>query len=350
MTAPNQELRQYLLDQATSLGQLGLTALSFMMDDAHLDQKWELALQKRLYWVDGHRWTLEDSAQLVGVTRERMRQVQKQIEEVSLDVTVPPRIFYKVLALKPRVATLDEFWSLLKAEGLAGPEEDWSRESLIELFHVLGNPSVVEDLGRLFRELSPPPPSRLNNSLIRESRIKLFGIVDLAKAADEAGLEIADVVQLLKQLYRHVFENGRIALAVQRPPAAFVDTVAKQLLVNPQASINELYEGLRRQMAYRGVTQEFTVSQFAELADLIFGDPISLKNIPDELSEDIQLSAHEQAFVEAFERTSRRTLHRNELIEAASNRGLNPTSAGVYLSTSPIIRSSSVKRGYFRAL
>jgi len=350
MKASTQDLRQYLLDQASSLGQVALIALSFMMDDAGVDEKWELPLQKRLHWVDGHKWTLGDAAGLVGVTRERMRQVQNQVDDIRLTVTVPPKVFYKVLALRPRVKSIDEFWTLLRAEGLSGPEEDWSKESLTKLFLKLGNSTVVEDLGRLFRELSPPPPSRTQNTTIRNARIKLFGTVNLWQAAEHAGLEVQDVVHILKQLYDHVFENGRMALAVRRPPAAFVDTVAKQLLVNPDATIPELYEGVRRQMSFRGVTQEFTLSQFREVAEMIFGDPASVLNIPHALQYEIKISEHEVAFLEAFDQSARRTLHRNELIEAASARGLNPTSAGVYLSTSPIIRPSQVKRGYFRSV
>jgi hypothetical protein len=350
MSPHESELRQYFLDQAASLGELSSTALAYMMADAEIADKWELALKKRLPWVDGHKWTLEDSAGLIGVTRERMRQIQNQLESVTLVTTVPPRVFYKVLALRGQVSTIDEFWQRLRSSGLAGPEEDWSKESLTELFLKLGNHSVVEDLGRIFRELSPPPPSRRVNSIIRDHRTNLFGNIDLKKAAESVNLSVPDVVMILKNLYTHVFHNDSVALAIQRPPAAFVDTVGKQLLVKPDVSFEALHEGLRRQMAYRGVSQDISLSDFEDLTKMVFGESPALGNLAEDFKESIQLSPHEQAFVDAFAESDRTNLHRNELIDAAKSCGLNPTSAGVYLSTSPIIRPSSVKRGYFRLL
>ena len=348
MSRQESELRQYFLDQAQSLGELSSTALGYMMADANIDDKWDIALRKRLPWVDGHKWTLDNAANLIGVTRERMRQIQKQLESVQFRTIVPPKILYRVLALRAKVSTIDEFWETLRSTGLAGPEEDWSKDSLTELFLKLGDHVVVEDLGQIFRELSPPPPSRKVNSIIRDHRTDLFGNIDLRKAADSAGLSVPDVVDLLKGLYAHVFHNDRVALAIQRPPAAFIDYVAKQLLVTPNLTFEALYEGLRRQMAYRGVSQDISLNDFADLTTMIFGDPPQIANIPEGVRYEVELSPHEQAFVDAFQETERRTLHRNELIEAAQDRGLNPTSAGVYLSTSPIIRPSGTRRGYFR--
>jgi hypothetical protein len=348
MSREETQLRQYFLDQAESLGELSSTALGYMMADANIDDRWDIALSKRLAWVDGHKWTLEDAANLIGVTRERMRQVQKQLEEVRLVTIIPPKVLYRVLALRAEVSTIDEFWKTLRSTGLAGPEEDWSKESLTELFLKLGNHEIVEDLGKMFRELSPPPPSKKVNSLLRKHRTNLFGNVDLREAADSTGLSVSDVLVLLKGLYAHVFHNDVLALAIQRPPAAFIDSVAKQLLVTPGLSFEVLHEGLRRQMAYRGVSQDISLKDFEDLATMIFGTPPQIANIPPEVRFNVELSAHEQAFIDAFTGTGRRTLHRNELIEAAQTRGLNPTSAGVYLSTSPIIRPSGSRRGYFR--
>jgi hypothetical protein len=319
-----------------------------MMADANIDDRWETALKKRLPWVGGHKWTLEEAANLVGVTRERMRQIQKQLEQVRLVTIVPPRVLYRVLALRTHVSTIDDFWDALKTAGLSGPEEYWSKESLTELFLKLGNHLITEDLGKLFRELSPPPPSKKTNSLIRNQRAKFFGTLDLQKAAASASLSVPDVVLILKSLYTHVLHNDVVALAIQNPPGAFIATVAKQLFVTPGLSLETLHEGLLRQKAYGGISQNVSFGDFETLVSMTFGDPPQIANIPEGLRYEVKLSPHEHAFVDAFAASGRRTLHRNELIRAAQIRGLNPTSAGVYLSTSPIIRPSSTRRGYFR--
>lgn len=342
------ELRQYFLDQATSLGELSTTVLAYMMSDAGIDNKWEFALKKRLIWVDGHRWTLESAAELLGVTRERMRQVQNQLEAVKFSTIVPPRVLYQVLELRRQVSTLDDFWKALRSTGLAGPEENWSKTSLTELFLKVGNHSIVEDLGLLFRELSPPPPSRRTNSIIRSCRAKLFGTINLDEAAEKSALEKSDVLIILKNLYELVYHNDVMALAIQNPPGAFIEAVGKQLYVNPELNPGALLEGVNRQMAYRGVTNNLSLTEFSGLLELVCGDPPQLREIPVELRYVPQLGQHESAFVDAFRASGRQNLHRDELIAAARERDLNPTSAGVYLSTSPIIRPSGVRRGYFR--
>jgi len=342
------ELRQYFLDSAETLGNLGMTALGYLMEDAQIDEKWEVALKKRLRWVDGFMWTLDTAGGLVGVTRERMRQVQRKIEAQNLELLAPPRILFTVLELGEGVSNIEAFFRELRRSGLSGPEEDWSKDSLLELFSMVGNVDTTQALGRLFRGLSPPPPSKKIDSTIRKLRVKLFGIVDLSGAALATGLTNTEVVLILERMFKTVYANAEIALALSRPPAAFVESVARQLIVNPDATAGELHEGVRRQMSYRGVTQELSLEHFSQLLALVFGRPAHIKNLPEDWASRIELGAYETVLVDAFISSGRGTLHRDELVEAAVSLGLNGTTAGVYLSTSAIIRPSRVKRGYFQ--
>ena len=318
------------------------------MVDGGIDEKWDLALKKRLIWVDGHKWSLEDAAKLVGVTRERMRQIQKRLDSVTYRPIATPRICHKVLGLQRVSGTIEEFWANLRSSGLSGVEEAWSKEALTELFLRVGDQSVVDALGRLFRELSPPPPSRKVNTIIRSHRAKLFGYIDLTQASESSGLAVSDVVLVLNELYAHVFHSGRIALAVQNPPALFVDSVARQLLVRTDLGAETLHEGVLRQKAYRGVSQPLNLSDFSELLEVVFGAPPAIANLPEVFRQSVELNTVEKAFLQKFRESGRSTLHRDELVSEAVSHGLSASSAGVYLSTSPIIRPASVRRGYFR--
>lgn len=341
-------LRQYFLDQAESLGEVAEISLGYLMEDARIGDKWDLALKKRLLWVSGIMWTLDEAASLVGVTRERMRQVQNKLQATSLDLVRPPRILTEVLDRGKQCSSIDEFFESLRESGLSGPEEDWGKQSLLELYSRIGNIDLVEALGRLFGVLSPAPRSASLDTAIRNTRIKLLGVVDLQQVVSDTGRDLRDVDAAVRRLYGIVLGSSHVVLAVQNPPAALVMSVAKQLLVNPAADASSLREGVERNIRQRGIQFSISTQDFETLVADIFGTPAAIENLPSELGVGIELSSHESAFVQAFESLGRNSLHRNELIEAAIRSGTSAISAGTYLSTSPIIRPSSVKRGYFR--
>lgn len=338
---------QYFLDNSNSLGEAATLVLHHLMKVAGIEEKWDLALKKRLYWVDGTRWTLEEAANLVGVTRERMRQVQNKLEAATLHLASPPKILDRVLNLGMRCVDIEDFFVELKEKGYSGPEEDWSKQSLLELFSKLGTTDQVEALAKLFGELSPAPRSESLEKAIRGARYRMLGVVDVERVIAETGRNRRDIENAIRALYSVVVGSSRLLLAVKNPPGGLVMSVGKQLLVNPVAVPQSLREGVDRYSKYRGVEFSVSASDFETLLAELFGSPPRIEDLPHALNAGIDLSAHEFAFVRAFERTGRNSLHRDELVEAAAESGTSPASAGVYLSTSPIMRSSRVKSGYY---
>ena len=335
------------LDKAETLGELGTIALRHLMEQAGIDDKYLMPLKKRLRWVDGVDWTLETAASLIDVTRERLRQVVRRLDGYSVEVLVSPKVLFRALQVGASANDLEEFFASLRSEGLAHTDDQWSKQALTELFLVVGNEDVQDQLASIFRKLTPAPRSIRLEGLIREHRQKEFGIILISNLSKEIKTPIEDLLVILSQMYKHVFADEELAVTVGNPPGGFISAVGKQLLVNPCASPDQLLVGLRKVEAYRHAKVLVGKNDFRRALNVTFGDPPRLANIPDVLSAGVKLTPFEVAVSEKFDISGRNLLHRDELVEAAVENGVAAVSAGVYLSTSPIIRSSPVRRGYF---
>jgi hypothetical protein len=335
------------LVQAETLAELGFRTLSLLVGQQNLDPKWLFPLSRRLAWVQGFRWTLEACAASVGVTRERMRQIQKGFAVSPLKLQVAPQVVSEVIRLANSATDIDDFWSALRIQGLSGPEDDWAQDSILELFSLVGGQESVDEIGRQFRRLSPPPRSRKLEALIRDRRIDLLGIIDLPALAAETRRPENDLLIVARDIYPYVLGEQGSVLAIQRPPGTFIGAIAKQLMVDDETSREVLFEGVQRIMAYRGSRNDFRFDQFETILEVVFGNPPQIENVPLSLAAGVELSGYEIEWVRLFHSSERKTIHRDELVEIASREGLSPVSAGVYLSVSPIIRPSNSRRGYF---
>jgi hypothetical protein len=344
---PQRAILQVELDQAKTLGELGTIALRNLMEQAGVDEKYLIPLKKRLRWVDGVDWTLESAASLIEVTRERLRQVVRRLDGCSIRVLASPRILFRTLHIGASARDLDEFFASLRLKGLAHTDDQWSKQALTELFLMVGNEDVQDELASLFRRLSPIPRSSRLEAVIRSHRLKELGIVPFGALSVEIESSPEDLLEMLSQMYRYVFGDEELAVTVGNPPGGFISAVGKQLLVSPTADPAQLLVGLRKVEAYRHAKVAVGEADFRRALKVTFGDPPKLATIPDELSALVTLTPFEEAVSEKFANSGRNLLHRDELVEAAVHRGVSAVSAGVYLSTSPIIRSSLVRRGYF---
>lgn len=344
------ELRMYFLDQAVSLRELGIQALAYLMQDAQIPDRWEFALSRRLRWVAGFNWTLDECAKTEGVTRERMRQIQKKIDNFSLDLAHPPRLLEQVVGIAQDSDSLEAFWADLKFREISGEQDAWDRESLLELYLRIGSSQLVNQLIIELNRITPPPRQKKTTSDIRESRTSLLGFVNLRSTSDSSGLNKAEVITVLKDMYRYVLGSGDIVLAIGIPPGSFISTISKQLEINPSATDSNLYEGILRFRSSRKSEATISFEEFTQLLTDILGNPRSVKNLPSELQVKPQFNGCEKAFIEEFKRSTRHSLHRDELVSAAVRAGEKASSAGVWLSTSPIIRPAGLRRGYFQLI
>ena len=342
------ESLQKQLDEAQTLGELGARALRYLMEQAGIGPEWFLPLKKRLAWVDGVDWTLQTAGELIGVTRERVRQVTRKVEDLEIGVTASPKVFWRVLSAGRSAESMEAFFSALEDQGLADPDDQWNQESLMSIFVKLGRSDVQDQLASVYRRLSPPPPSSARERLLRSERTKLLGLFSVADVASKSGLDADEVLAAYGRIYSYVFTDGELGIAISKPPGTFLSIVGRQLLVNPDAGDHELFIGLQRFEQSRKLPRKLQFEGFSSLLRVVFGDPPKLQNAPAELRSLISLGDFETEVLKVFEASGRNLLHREELIRVSKALGISPISAGVYLSSSPVLRPSESRRGYFR--
>ena len=158
------------------------------------------------------------------------------------------------------------------------------------------------------------------------------------------------MLKVVQPLYRHVYSIGGLGIAIAKAPGTFVSIIGKQLLVNPEAHPEALFEGVQRYERYRRLPQKISFQNYKALLGLLFGDPISLENLTPVLREGIVHSEFEVAILKKFQDSGRSQLHRDELELVGLEIGISSISAGVYLSHSPVVRPSGLRRGYYRTL
>ena len=338
------------LDSAETLSEVGTIALRDLMDQAGIPEKWLMPLKKRLRWVDGVDWTLDSAASLVGVTRERLRQVVRKLDGFTIEVVSTPKILFRVLSIANEVSDLDQLFARISGEGFSHTEDQWSKESLLELFHVVAKQSEREALAAAYRKLSPIPKSSKRDALIRSLRSKDLGVFYLEEVASATDIPVDEVLAVIRPLYRYVYSSDGIGIAIGKAPGTFVSLVGKQLLANPEAPPHSLFEGIRRYENYRRLKRRIGFQDFKKLLVLLFGEHTSLENLPNELQWGVTLSEFESQILKRFVETGRSQLHRKELERVAPEVGITAISAGVYLSNSPIIRPSTIQQGYYRLL
>jgi len=336
------------LDSAETLSELGTLALRDLMDQAGVPEKWLVPLKKRLRWVDGVDWTLDSAASLVGATRERLRQVVRKLDGFTIETVATPRILFRVLSIADESADLDQFFARISGEGFSHTEDQWTKESLLELFHVVAKQSEREALSAAYRKLSPIPRSSKRDALVRSLRSKDLGVFNLQEVASATNVPADEVLAVIRPLYKYVYLSDGIGIGIGKAPGTFVSLVGKQLLANPEATPEMLFVGIERYERYRRLKRKLDFQDFKKLLVLLFGEQTSLENLPAELQGGVLLSDFESQILKRFVETGRSQLHRNELEGVAPEVGITAISAGVYLSHSPIVRPSPIRQGYYR--
>jgi hypothetical protein len=338
------------LDSAETLSEVGTLVLRDLMDQAGVPEKWLMPLKKRLRWVDGVEWTLDSAASLVGATRERLRQVVRKLDGFTIEVVATPKILFRVLSVANEVTDLDQLFARISGEGFSHTEDQWTKESLLELFHVVAKQAECEALSAAYRKLSPIPHSSKRDTLVRSLRSKDLGVFNLEEVASATNVPADEVLAVIRPLYQYVYSSDGIGIGIGKAPGTFVSLVGKQLLVNPEATPEILFVGIERYERYRRLEHKIAFQDFKKLLVLLFGEDTSLENLPTELQGGVFLSDFESRILKRFVETGRSQLHRKELESVAPEVGITAISAGVYLSHSPIIRPSPIRQGYYRLL
>lgn len=327
---------------------------------ADINSDWPTALAGRAGATIDGKLTLEQAGNIVGVTRERLRQVVKrypldhpyrrrwplspQLESINSIVEA---------AIGVELATLE---SELKSCGTGADALDlasalrllaWYGQKMEGEFEVgaagyvhssasaLGLPKdlSLEDVRNMVWELSE------GTGFLREQ--------DLVRAL---GDRVPDINEgLLPQLLDSAIGRDRLPLGylfvVKHSDPAVLGVFNRTLSwVNP-LHLNDLYESLTRRFRFRGFPVPPPIEVIRALLERLDGftvdDDQVLCTLPEDRDTDTILAWIGNQLLGAEDHV----IHRSALLEACRNEGMNTTSVGIYLQFGEIVRP--VGRGCF---
>jgi len=283
--------------------------------------------------------TLDSVGTKFGLTRERARQIQKKVESLRIILPETPFVLTKGKELIAKSKNIAEFQEEILESGLSSnPEIDpvW----FSEFAKIIGD----ESLSKYFEEkviqlqFGTKEIADFTGS-IAKYRSKI-GLIDIHKVAVQSGQSYETVRRsVLLRYKRAIVDNNLILAATIARLTMFETVIIKQLMVNPNLTIHELREGIKRQAEYRNSDEQVSDDDYDSLIRCVAGEPPSIDFIKSPMKNDIELSNHEKWLVQLFKTSEKGILHRDSITEIALANGISLGSLAIYLSYFPIVRS-----------
>ena len=322
------------------------------------------ALLARLGWLSSDQTTLEEAGAGIGVTRERMRQLQrKALKPLPAQVWLPK--LDEALNLLEQAAPLlaDDAAALLQDAGVA--DQPLPPIAVDRAAHALRgqspfNPKLLAQ-GIVYIGDLPVPLDRIIS--LASKRARASGISDLAMLCTElAATGVAIPVEVLGVLLQN---SERIALlddssfcdpGAPRGRDRLENSLRRMLTVAPKLTVDSILEGLNREYRFRNASRhKFDIirvpSRSALLAYLQLHAEFSLRN--DEASlvaqepADAVLGESEFTLIEVLNESPDGVLPLNAAVNACVARGLNRTTAYLYFRYLPTVEEAFL--GHFSA-
>ncbi len=330
---------QAYVDGAGTLDDLGFRTLRILKIQSNVADKYMLPLLMRLPWADGNEVSLQAAADVAGVSRQRMAQIQAQLYETELQLEHSPPLLYKMLDAVRSASTEDEFWEKAQTYGIVDRGRTWSLDAVGALFEIYGFEFLTQEwnlavLGWTEKEYQLNDVAR---ECIRTHRNSL-GLLSTVSVAADLQIKEDEVRALVKETYPHVYGSDDLIVANSRGPGQFFSTLIKQLLIHEPLTFQEIDEGLRRVVAQRSSVVVGSPSERSALLGELIGHDDQLARAVKIVGDVVRLSESEVWLREVFRASPSGLLHRDEIVEAAIKDGRSISSVNAYLSTSPILR------------
>lgn len=314
-------------------------------DGNRLDGAWVELLRRRKGW-GRERATLDTVGHELGVTRERVRQIEARLFEYSgIRVWPLPKVLGEALevALDSDVSS-EEFGVTLVRSGITvGPE--WDREAVADLCTALGrleDAEAVRDSAEA-AEIRAAEVRQENQEVlarIRQARSHM-GFVRLDAVDDGSGspLPVAQVRdRLIAAFPRVAFVRGWALAGVQRATAA-ENAALDQLAVADALPSSVIVEGLdrvaRKRLDLALPPADIVIDLLSEIGCVTVEDgmvsPLITSELPDVGSNDRWL--HDLLFNHPGQ-----SMHVEDVLRAARASGRNEASISVHVTYSPIVR------------
>jgi hypothetical protein len=285
--------------------------------------------------------TLDSIGSIWGVTRERIRQIELQLLPLKLAIDAPIPLLDQLVALMAQAGSEDEFKEAAFNAGLIRDQSTHlSAHRLLAIAEFLNRSDLLTGLNKFVANWEV----KENDYRELESKVKnyrsQFGLIDLQLFSTDSSLTREESIKLINKVYPRSIFSGNLALArTANFDSMFEGSIAKQLHVASPLSSEELIAGLQRTSKNRKVPLIGALEEIGGIIRELAGEPNSYDHLLVNILEPIELEQIDTFLVETFRNAQLGIMHRNEVVEVGLSKGIHPTSIGIYLSSSPIVRS-----------
>ena len=326
------------IDNAKTLEDLGYLTLDYYVTQSKINRRYIDALAARVSWVNGDAKTLDYCGKLIGVTRERMRQVESKLILNPIPLIVAPKIMYQITSVIRTSSNFDEFIEKLEASNLVSEKSNWNPDSIRQLSKFFGAPKFQVEFDQYFRNIELIEIDTHVAKIIRKYRNKL-GLIDLEAVANEMGESKERAFKFIEAMYPFTFRSNMLVMATTRKGGTISNVLLKQLTIKTPLPAETLIEGIERACNYRITPMVGSKDDLLGLIHQLAGTPPSFEFVDKSISAEFEFGEIEIWLKNVLTSRSLGIIHRDELTELAINDGVNPSSIGAYLSISVIIRS-----------
>jgi len=337
------------IDLAESIEELQDAIIYHFNDYLQVDNRVREILYSRHPALLRKSRTLDDLGQEFGVTRERIRQIEAKFKDLEIGVAkTENKLLLKAIDILSKSNSFDEFTELMREHNLADYEyiSDGILESIAKVLGLFDYIERIEKESSRIRQNYTNERIASNN--MRKFRNKI-GLIDIALVMKNFNLNEKEFEKVVSVQYPRSLVYGSICLArTSSLDSAFENCIYKQLFVAPNIDAEEILMGIKRHAAYRGCNTLVNDRDLVGLIHLLADNPPSIERLIENMMQPAQLAESDKWLIKVFTNSNTGILHRNEVVNAAINDGFDFTSAGVYLSTSMLIRP--VGTGLFRLI
>jgi hypothetical protein len=315
------------------------------------------SLLVRLHWSgQPTAYTLEEAGKLAGVSRERIRQLEKRIlGQLNEGQFYLPQVDAAMRLLAERAPLdLDEAAALLQQHRISAAP--FHPRSLLAVASGLQRTPLVQLDRRKSREILVREPVNASADRIIEiayrqlSQVGTTNISEVAGEAQACGCVVSEeeIVQILKLYAGAEFTEESWFWCPSRPHCNLVTQARKMLSVVTPIAVATLREGMKRAMRFRRISgrkgQVLVVPTRAALLRYLEGHPDF--NVNSEgmvrysrpLDFRYELPISEQIMVQVLGESPSGVLDRSRFQEACVSRGLNRNTFSVLTTYSPVLQ------------
>lgn len=310
------------------------------------------ALSARFGWSGGLPQTLEETGRGLGVTRERIRQIESRFLRELPDCPYLPQLDAAINALEARAPMKrDDVSSYLVAQRLCRnaltPEAIIATAALLKRetdlrveqipgkgAFLVGSKSSARDVAVLARKLS--------------GMAGVASVYQVTSGLSRDQSRTDEVRRILEGLSHVEFLNDDWFWVSDIPSGRNrLSNIANKILsvAQPQ-SVQSIREGVRRSFTFRSKSNpryeslvtppsDVLAAFFRHSPEFVFQESLVRSARP--LSYVEELGDVDRAFVEVFRATATGVLDRRAVMEACVKRGLNENSVSLFLTYSPIV-------------